>query len=118
MEKDLRRRLGWREAIIPRRRPVEDTAAPERRSTRSFGEYACLEDSRYASQSENVARMVVADFGTALPSVAGRRPARASRDSKSAFTRAHSPSKTGVNALNDARCVAGAPLRAPYSGGR
>src|SRR5262249_48934690 len=41
-------------AIIPRRCPVEETAAPERRSTRSFGEYAFLEDSRYASQMKNV----------------------------------------------------------------
>jgi hypothetical protein len=53
MEKDLRRRLGWREAIIPRRRPAEQTAAPEQRSTRSLAEYAFLEDSRYASQPKN-----------------------------------------------------------------
>jgi hypothetical protein len=30
------------------------TAAPERRSTRSFGEYAFLEDSRYGSQMKNI----------------------------------------------------------------
>src|SRR6516164_9601680 len=40
-------------AIIPRRCPVEETAAPKRRSTRSFGEYTCLEDSRYASQQKD-----------------------------------------------------------------
>src|SRR5262245_30698397 len=34
--------------------PVEETVAPERRSTRSFGEYAFLEDSRYASQPKNI----------------------------------------------------------------
>ena len=38
-------------------------------------------------------------------------PQRGPRDSKSAFTRVHSPSKTGVNALNDALCVAGCPSR-------
>jgi putative tryptophan/tyrosine transport system substrate-binding protein len=32
-------------------------------------------------------------------------PRGASPDSMSAFTRVHSPSKTGVNALNDARCA-------------
>ena len=37
------------------------------------------------------------------------------RDRKSAFPRVHSPSKTGVNALNDALCVAGAPLRGPIT---
>jgi hypothetical protein len=34
--------------------PSRETAAPERRSTRSFGEYAFLEDSRYASQPKNI----------------------------------------------------------------
>ena len=38
-------------------------------------------------------------------------PQRGPRDSKSAFTRVHRPSKTGVNALNDALCVAGCPSR-------
>jgi hypothetical protein len=42
------------QAIIPCRCPVEETALPERRSTRSFGEYAFLEDSRYASQMKNI----------------------------------------------------------------
>ena len=37
----------------------------------------------------------------------------APRDSKSAFTRVHSPPKTGVNALNDALCVAGILLQGP-----
>jgi hypothetical protein len=41
----------------------------------------------------------------------------AARDSKSAFTRVHSPSKTGVNALNDALCVAAATVRTGMSGG-
>jgi hypothetical protein len=54
MEKDLRPDERWAQAIIPRRCPAEETAAPERRSTRSFGEYAFLEDSRYASQPKNV----------------------------------------------------------------
>jgi hypothetical protein len=42
---------------------------------------------------------------------------RAARDGKSAFTRVHSPSKTGVNALNDALCVAAATVRTGMSGG-
>jgi hypothetical protein len=54
MEKDLRRRRLVARAIIPRRCAIEKTAAPELRSTRSFGEYAFLEDSRYASQMENI----------------------------------------------------------------
>ena len=53
MENDLRPDERWAQAIIPRRCPVEKTAAPERRSTRSFGEYAFLEDSRYGSQPKN-----------------------------------------------------------------
>ena len=52
MEKDPRRAVGAGDHSVPM--PVEETAAPERRSTRSFGEYACLEDSRYASQPKNV----------------------------------------------------------------
>ena len=55
-------------------------------------------------------------------------PRAAPRDSKSASTRVHSPYLkgvyarlrglwTGVNALNDAPCVAGIPLRDPYSRG-
>jgi hypothetical protein len=51
---DQRRGRAVAQAIIPCRCPVEDTAAPERRSTRSFGEYVFLEDSRYASQPKNV----------------------------------------------------------------
>ena len=38
-------------------------------------------------------------------------PQRGPRDARSAFTRVHSPSKTGVNALNDVLCVAGCPSR-------
>jgi hypothetical protein len=55
MEKDLSAAdelVAW--AIIPCRWPVEKTAAPERRSRHNFGEYAFLEDSRYASQMKNV----------------------------------------------------------------
>jgi hypothetical protein len=54
MKKDLHRRRagGAGDHSVPM--PVEETAAPEGRSTRSFGEYAFLEDSRYASQTKNV----------------------------------------------------------------
>src|SRR5262249_27675590 len=44
---------GWRGWSFRVDATVEETAAPERRSTRSFGEYAFLEDSRYASQPKN-----------------------------------------------------------------
>src|SRR6516225_1406726 len=53
MEEALRPDERGAPAIIPPT-PVEQTAAPERRSTRSFGEYPCLEDSRYASQPKNI----------------------------------------------------------------
>src|SRR5262249_47844607 len=45
---------GWRGWSFRVDATVEETAAPERRSTRSFGEYAFLEDSRYASQPKNI----------------------------------------------------------------
>jgi hypothetical protein len=53
-KKDLRPDERLAQAIIPRRCPVEETAAPRRWSMRIFGEYAFLEDSRYASQPKNI----------------------------------------------------------------
>src|SRR5262249_57417387 len=44
---------GARKAILPRRRRREEARGIERWSTRIFGEYAFLEDSRYANQTEN-----------------------------------------------------------------
>jgi hypothetical protein len=43
-------RGGNHSAPMPRRR----NGRTKRRSTRSFGEYAFLEDSRYASQMKNI----------------------------------------------------------------
>jgi len=44
---------GARKAILPRRCRREEARGIERWSTRIFGEYAFLEDSRYASQAKN-----------------------------------------------------------------
>jgi hypothetical protein len=52
MKKDRRRRRAVAQAIIPRRCPVEETAAPKRWSMQIFGKYAFLEDSRYACQQK------------------------------------------------------------------
>src|SRR5262249_57260168 len=53
-KKDLRPDERLARVVIPRRCHRRRNGRTERQSTRSFGEYAFLEDSRYASQPKNI----------------------------------------------------------------
>src|SRR5262249_59040664 len=57
-KKDLRPDERLARVVIPRRCHRRRNGRTERQSTRIFGEYAFLEDSRYASQPKNISGLI------------------------------------------------------------
>src|SRR5262249_56545929 len=66
-KKDLRPDERLARVVIPRRCHRRRNGRTERQSTRIFGEYAFLEDSRYASQPKNITGRIRRGWAEATP---------------------------------------------------